>query len=106
MADVFISYARASARAEAARLCDALSAAKITVFLDEEGIPPGSPFPTRIAEGLLDARIMMVFADQTYFSRPWCVYEFQVGVAPYEAAALGKPALSHMVIALPTSENP
>jgi tetratricopeptide (TPR) repeat protein len=106
-ADVFISYAKAGTQQEARALRDALQAAGIGVFLDEEGIPPGSGFPTRIADGLLAARLMVIFADASYFSRPWCVYEFRVGTAPYRAAVRaatdGRGALRHLVVALPAS---
>lgn len=96
--DVFISYCRSTAREQAIALSEALAADKITVFLDQEDIPPGSSFPVRLADGLLNARTVVVFADETYFQRTWCVYEFRVALASYRAGT--DPALEHVVVAL------
>lgn len=81
---------------------DALAARGIGAFLDERAIPPGSSFPQDLADALLQARVMLVFADATYFERPWCVYEFQVAVAPYRVLTTG---LDHIVVALPTTHS-
>ena len=75
--DVFISYAHATAQAAARQLRDELSASGLKVFLDEHQIPYGSPFPRDIASALLESRLAVVFADETYFARPFCAYEFQ-----------------------------
>src|SRR5688572_15839634 len=105
--DVFVSYARATARPAARALRDALVAQGHRVFLDEREIPPGSTFPEELADGLLGARVIVVLADETYFARPWCVYEYQVALAPFRAgtdqAATPADALDHLVVALPVA---
>jgi hypothetical protein len=100
--DVFISYARATMQEAARQLRDKLSGSALKVFLDEREIPYGSPFPQDIADGLLDSRIVIVFIDETYFRRPWCVYEFQVITAPYRAAEdAHDKQLEHVMVVLP-----
>ncbi len=99
--DVFISYCRSTTREQAIALSEALAADKITVFLDQEDIPPGSPFPLRLADGLLNARTVVVFADESYFQRTWCVYEFRVALASYRAGI--DPVLEHVLVALAAS---
>src|SRR4029453_5527408 len=71
---------------------------------DERQIPYGSPFPQDIATALLESRLAIIFADETYFRRPFCVYEFQVIVAPYKAAGeVDDSLLDHVVVVLPPS---
>lgn len=100
--DVFISYSRAGSLDEARALRDSFEAQQIQVFLDERSIAPGDPFPEDIASALLNARIVVVLADEYYFTRPWCVYEFQVAVAPYR---VNKASLAHIVVALAQNEH-
>jgi len=68
------------------QLRDELSKGDRKVSLDEREIPYGSPFPRDVTDRLLDSRLAIVFADETYFGRPWCLYEFRVITAPYRAA--------------------
>lgn len=96
--DVFISYCRSTARQQAQALGENLAKEGVSVFLDLEEIPAGTPFPARIADGLLSSRTVVVFADAAYFQRIWCVYEFRVIVAGYYA---GKDqSLGHVMVAL------
>ncbi len=100
--DVFISYAHTTAQKAARRLRDELAKNDLDVFLDAREIPYGNPFPRDIADGLLDSRLIIVFADEAYFQRPWCVYEYQVITAPYRAAGEAKDAqLEHVAVVLP-----
>lgn len=104
--DVFLSYSRSSTKAEAASLRDALARDGVTVFFDEHEIPPGSRFPDDLADALLRARLVVVFADPAYFRRPWCVYEYRVALAPYRVALKARStelqaAVGHLAIALP-----
>ncbi len=102
--DVFISYAHATTQAATRQLRDELAKGGLQVFLDEREIPYGNPFPRDIADGLLDSRLIIVFADETYFRRPWCVYEFQVITAPYRAAReVEDKQLEHVAVVLPAS---
>lgn len=100
-AEVFLSYSRAGARKEAEALRARLEAGGVKVFLDTEEIPPGAAFPKRLAEGLLGARVVVVFADEGYFGRTWCVHEFRVATAGYRAAG---QELDHVVVALPAKD--
>ncbi len=102
MTDVFISYARSSAKEQATALKDALIEKGVKVFLDEKEIPAGGTFPTYLADALIDTRLVIVFADETYFSKTWCVYEFKVCIAPCQhAMSLADNSCDHIIIALP-----
>jgi len=102
-ADVFISYSRSGSGDQALRIQEALRARGIGVFLDRQDIATGDVFPERIADGLLDSKVVLVVVDDGYFERAWCAYEFQVAVAPYRAArpnARSDDSLDHVVLAL------
>lgn len=101
--DVFISYARSGSLNEARGLRDALAAKGISAFLDERSIEAGAPFPAEIADALLGARVFVLVADETYFTRPWCVYELQAAVAPFRAHG---GVLDHVVVALGDLADP
>jgi hypothetical protein len=74
-APIFISYARrtslAAARALKAQLGD-------LAFLDESGIETREQFAKVIAKCLMEARLAVVFADDTYFDRPYCRWEWSL----------------------------
>ncbi|MBL3528889.1 MAG: tetratricopeptide repeat protein [gamma proteobacterium endosymbiont of Lamellibrachia anaximandri] len=101
--DVFISYAHAGGAKESVRKLERLlSKAGLDVFLDEREIPFGSPFPHDISEALLESRQVVLFIDSAYFTRPWCVYEFQAVTAPYRAAKVTDDSLlEHVTVVLP-----
>ncbi|MEO6231640.1 MAG: tetratricopeptide repeat protein [Ferruginibacter sp.] len=102
MTDVFISYARSSAKEQATTLKDGLIEKGVKVFLDEVEIPAGGTFPTYLADALTDTKLVIVFADETYFSKTWCVYEFKVCIAPcQQAVSLADKCCEHIIIALP-----
>ncbi len=101
-AEVFISYSRAGSLEEARALRDALEAQQIRVFLDERAIAPGDQFPDDIADALIAARVFVVLADEYYFTRPWCVYEFQVAVSPYR---VNQASTGHIAVALAQNEH-
>jgi hypothetical protein len=99
MPDVFISYSRSTCREQARRIATSLQGKGVNVFLDVDGIAPGAPFPKRLADALLESRVVVVLADAAYMERPWCLKEFHVAVAPFRtAAAAESPA--HVVVAL------
>jgi hypothetical protein len=52
------------------------------VFLDTREIAPGAPFPDELAAAVAAARVVVVFADPAYFSRPWCVRELEAALGP------------------------
>ena len=88
---VFISYARASsadhARALKARLGD-------LAFLDTDAIDDGDVFPERLMEGILGARVVVIFASGVYLTRRFCRLEMEL------ALALGDVNKNHIVMAL------
>jgi len=94
--DVFLSYSRAASRPHAVALRDALSGtlSREQVFLDTDDIAPGAQFPDELAAAVAASRTVVVFADALYFSRPWCVREFEAALGADGAA---RPVL----IALP-----
>lgn len=97
--DVFISYARGASQAAARRLRVDLEQSGLTVFLDERDIPFGAAFPAELTRGLLDARAVVVFAEESYFRRPWCVHELRLITAAWRAGDAA--ALMSVVVALP-----
>jgi tetratricopeptide (TPR) repeat protein len=109
-ASVFISYARSSARSEAEALQQVLGQ---DAFLDSADIEAGQPIPTGVVDALLGARMVVVFADTTYFTRWYCLREFDVALAPFNALlARGAPeaeradALAPVLVALAEREPP
>ena len=101
MADVFISYARRTSSSHARALQEILARDGVSVFLDEREIPFGAAFPNELTRGLLDASVAVVFTDEAYFERPWCVHELRLLTAAYRAGDTS--ALPTVVIALPVS---
>ena len=102
---VFISYARQTDRANARALRDSLGAD--VCFLDERDIELGDKFPTALTDALLAARVVVAFVDLTYFQRWYCLREWLLARAPFDAVVKrsGSPAdadaaVSHIVIAL------
>ena len=74
------------------RVRDALAMRGRAVFLDRREIEWGDAFPHEIARGIGQARLAVVFADETYFERPWCAFEFAVIVAPGPGGRFGRPS--------------
>jgi len=95
--DVFLSYSRAASRPQALALSALLRStlAHQQVFLDTNDIAPGAQFPDELAAAVAASRAVVVFADDHYFSRPWCVREF-------EAALANAGAARTVLVALPT----
>ncbi len=79
--DVFISYARDASRPHAEALHKALGAD--LAFLDTQEIGVGDPFPERLVDALYDAGVIVIFAEPTYFTRRYCLQEFQIACGPF-----------------------
>jgi hypothetical protein len=79
--DVFISYARDASRPHAQALHNALGAD--LTFLGTQEIGVGDQFPKRLLEALYDARVIVIFAEPTYFTRRYCLQEFQIACGPF-----------------------
>lgn len=73
--EVFISYARRSPGKYAGLLRGELGH---RAFLDTQSIRLGDNFRREIGEALLNARVVVLFADEHYFESPNCRAEFQL----------------------------
>ncbi|HZH77853.1 MAG TPA: toll/interleukin-1 receptor domain-containing protein [Archangium sp.] len=82
---VFISYARHVNREQAVALHQALGGNEGQAFLDTEGIEPGARFPPELADALLGARVIVIFASEAYFQRWYCLWELEVALEPFRA---------------------
>jgi hypothetical protein len=108
---VFISYARRSSLEDAQRLHLALGD---EAFLDSSDIEDGEQFPRAIIEALLASRVVVVLADDVYFTRWYCLRELRTALAPYDVllrtsgstSGQLREALHHIVIALPGGGRP
>jgi hypothetical protein len=107
---VFISYARSTNAAAARSLKNALGA---DAFLDSSEIEDGDQFPAAIIQALFASRVVVVFADDVYFKRWYCLREFRTARAPYDLALRSgaadvdlQAALRNIVIALPEAGPP
>jgi hypothetical protein len=106
---VFISYARKTSREPAEGLHRELGGESGIAFLDTSDIEAGEQFPRVLVDALLDAKVIAVFADETYFNRWYCLRELRTALAPFEvlfrrgASSEDEKvaALAHLVVALP-----
>src|SRR5439155_14760251 len=87
---VFVSYARSASATQAKALADKLGD---LAFLDTGDVDDGDQFPQRLLDGVLDARVVVIFATQAYSERV-CRLEMRLSLAGGDAAA------SHLVVAL------
>ncbi|MFE8603918.1 tetratricopeptide repeat protein [Archangium violaceum] len=85
---VFISYARHTSIGLARKLEESLGSSE--AFLDESDLEAGSVFTRGLVEALLNSRVVVVFADETYFRRWYCLRELRTALAPF--LALGAEA--------------
>ena len=90
---VFLSYARKSSAAEAQALHAALGAD--LAFLDTEDLEARDEFPRELAIAVLDARVVVIFADSPYFESWYCRAEMRLALAPFYC---GLP-LRHILVA-------
>jgi tetratricopeptide (TPR) repeat protein len=81
---VFISYARSASAAEAQSFADRLGD---LAFLDTDDIEDGDDFPQRLLDGVLDARVVVIFATKSYSERRFCRLEMRLALAGCNAAA-------------------
>jgi tetratricopeptide (TPR) repeat protein len=105
---VFISYARTTSASQAKALHRELGGDDGLAFLDTSDIETLQKFPAEISDALLAAKVVVVFADETYFTRWYCLREFDLALTPFQKLARSgadssakQAALSHIVVALP-----
>ena len=93
---VFISYARNASRADAQALANRLEG---LAFFDADVVDDGDPFPQRLLDGVLDARVVVIFATKPYTERRFCRLEMRLALAGCDAAA------NQIVLALGDGSN-
>jgi len=78
------------------------------VFVDTENIALDDVFPRGLRDGVLDARLVVVFATSAYFRRPYCWKEWHLALSPWRAhlerraePEVLKAALGHVLVVLP-----
>jgi tetratricopeptide (TPR) repeat protein len=90
-APVFISYARSASAAHVRALAAKLGR---LAFLDTISIDDGDRFPPRLLNGLLDARVVVIFATKAYSESRFCRLEMRL------ALSAGDGTSSHVLLAL------
>jgi hypothetical protein len=108
---VFISYARRVSAAHAAALHAALGGEEGLAFLDSSDIETGQQFPRALGEALFASHVIVVFAEEAYFTRWYCLRELQLALSPYLQLLKREPtdgtalasALQHVVVAVPST---
>ena len=81
---VFISYARSASAAEARALADRLGD---LAFIDTDDIEDGDNFPRHLLDGVLDARLVVIFATKSYSERRFCRLEMRLTLAGVQKEA-------------------
>lgn len=104
---IVISYARTTSADQAKNLFDELGGSPGLAFLDTSDIEAGDQFPTALAEAILASRVMVLFLDESYFNRWYCLKELELALTPFMSlpSSHGQQAavdsVSHIVIAMP-----
>jgi len=106
---VFISYARRKSLAYAETLHRELGTE--LAFLDTSDIEQGDHLPDRLADALLAAKVVVVFVDEVYFQRWYCLWELRTALTPFlwleadAGEAERKESLASIILALPPQGN-
>lgn len=74
--DVFISYSRKDTT-DADEICDLLERSGITYFIDRQGIPGGSEFPTVLADAISNCGIFIFLMSYDSLTSKFCKQEFK-----------------------------
>jgi hypothetical protein len=72
--DVFLSYPHAD-RAEVMRICEALRARELTVWMDESDIPDYASITRSIVDGLARSRVLLAYYSPNYAQSRACQWE-------------------------------
>ncbi|HLM47815.1 MAG TPA: toll/interleukin-1 receptor domain-containing protein, partial [Myxococcaceae bacterium] len=98
-----MSYARGSAETSARALHAALG--EELAFLDSRGLEPGDPIPEDLLDALLGSRAVVLFVDERYLQRWYCLWELHVALQPYLLLPVSasepekRAALAHIIVA-------
>jgi tetratricopeptide (TPR) repeat protein len=106
---VFISYARKASASAALALFKSLTREPaVPAFLDTSEIEAGDLLPQSLIDALLRSTIVVVFLEDLYFRRWYCLRELRTALAPFDTQLRrnanpteAERALGHIVIALP-----
>lgn len=77
--DVFISYSRKNT-SDADELCELLAHEKLSYFIDRQGIPGGSEFPTVLADAINNCGIFICLMSEDSVVSKFCQQELQYAV--------------------------
>lgn len=107
MKPVFVSYSRRSNQNNADNLVNWLESAGVECFIDVRDIRIGDPFPPEIVDALLSTKVVVVFLDMLYTTRPYCLFELAVATSPhrFSIAVDDEPSLRGMVVAITEDET-
>ena len=72
--DVFISYSRLDTSV-ADRICEAFDKAKITYFIDRQGIGGGFEFPAVLAEAIIESKVVLFLASKNSYESKFTTAE-------------------------------
>jgi len=98
---VFISYARAASTPQARALAGLLGP---LAFFDTTAIDDGDHFPQRLLDAVLDARLIVLFASQTYNERRFCRLEMRLALTAPDQIVIATQDGAHAVLnALPAN---
>lgn len=109
---VFISYARKTSLRQAHALYQALDGEQGAAFLDVMGVEVGERIPRRLIDALLNARVVVIFADDAYFASWYCRWEFRAALAPLTVLTRSaspdeeEAALAPIIIVRSSQEGP
>ena len=110
---VFLSYARQASKEFAQQVYAKLGPEQ--AFLDTEAIEHGDCFPGTLADAVLGARVVVIFANATYFRRWYCLRELKLALLPFDVAVRRSwaaadqevlvQATRHVVVVLPPNHT-
>jgi tetratricopeptide (TPR) repeat protein len=109
--NVFLSYSRQTSHEHARALFEALGGPKGAAFLDESAGTTGEQFSPVLLDALLGARVVVIFADDAYFQRFFCLWELELALSAFLALAPGASeeakteALANLIIVLPNATD-
>jgi hypothetical protein len=86
--DVFVSYAHGDDRRFVEKLVEelrrafaAIAGRRLTVFLDQDGIPTAQRWQQTIRSALRTSSVMVAIITENYLSSDWCALEYEFFVA-------------------------
>lgn len=77
--DIFISYSRKNT-SDADEICELLAHEKLSYFIDRQGIPGGSEFPTVLADAINNCGIFICLMSEDSVVSKFCQQELQYAV--------------------------